>query len=128
MPKSLIGVLPMGVSESAPIPPNLPARSNGVAVQMHPALLPEDKLMVLQANDLRRKWHSLDDQRVCVLCDRIITGRQVEVKREPNGTLSVHCPTAGCPSVPSDWFYQGNSCSTSRPVHSRTREANIWNA
>jgi hypothetical protein len=128
MLKSLVRFLPMANSDSSRIPPHVPARSNCVAVQMHPTLLPEDKLTVLQANDLRRKWHSLDDQRVCVLCDRIITGRQVEVKREPNGTLSVHCPTAGCPSVPSDWFYQGNSCSTSRPVHSRTREANIWNA
>jgi hypothetical protein len=91
-------------------------------------LLPDDKLAVLQANDLRRKWHSLDDQRVCVLCDRLITGRQVEVTREPGGTFSVHCPTQGCPSVPSDWFYQGNSCSSSRPVHGRTSDANIWNA
>src|SRR6476646_9203009 len=58
---------------------------------INPAL-PEEKLAILQAADLRRKWHSLDDQRVCVLCDRTITGRQIEVRRDPGGTFSLHCP------------------------------------
>src|SRR5437588_4051169 len=99
-----------------------------VVLNMDSRLLPEEKLALLQAADVRRKWHSLDDQRVCVLCDRTITGRQLEVRREPGGTLSIHCPTEGCPSVPSDWFYQGNACSGSKPVHRRTSEASIWNA
>jgi hypothetical protein len=93
---------------------------------MNTPLLPEEKLALLQATDLRRKWHSLDDQRVCVLCDRTITGRQIEVTREPGGGLTLHCPTEGCPSVPSDWFYQGNACSTSKPVNVRMGEASIW--
>ena len=93
---------------------------------MNTPILPEEKLAILQAADFRRKWHSLDDQRVCVLCDRTITGRQIEVRREAGGTFSVHCPTEGCNSMPSDWFYQGNACSTARPVHSRTREASLW--
>jgi hypothetical protein len=91
-------------------------------------LLPEDKLALLQATDLRRKWHSLDDQRVCVLCDRVITGRQVLVKCESAGTFSLHCPTEGCPAVPSDWFYQGNACSSAKRVNVRMSEANIWNS
>ena len=93
---------------------------------MDKPLLPEDKLALLQAADLRRKWHSLDDQRVCVLCDRTITGRQIELRREPGGTYSVHCPTEGCDSVPSDWFYQGNACSTPKGVHVRMSEASMW--
>ena len=93
---------------------------------MDTPLLPEEKLSLLQATDLRRKWHSLDDQRVCVLCDRTITGRQIEVRREAGGTFSLHCPTEGCPSVPSDWFYQGNACSTSKPANVRMGEASIW--
>jgi len=93
---------------------------------MNSKLLPEEKLAILQAIDLRRKWHSLDDQRVCVLCDHTITGRQVEVGCEPGGTYSVHCPTPGCPAVPSDWFYQGNALSASRPAIHGTREATIW--
>ena len=91
-------------------------------------LLPEEKLAILQATDMRRKWHSLDDHRVCVLCDRTITGRQIEVVRESAGTYSVHCPTPGCPSVSSDWFYQGNASSASRPVTHGTREASIWSS
>ncbi|HSV62783.1 MAG TPA: hypothetical protein VLH83_05515 [Chthoniobacterales bacterium] len=90
-------------------------------------VLPEEKLAILQASDLRRKWHSLDDRRVCVLCDRTITGRQIEVTREPGGTFSVHCPTEGCPALPSDWFYQGNACSTSNSPPVRMSEANMWN-
>ena len=89
-------------------------------------LFPEDKLAILQAADLRRKWHSLDDQRICVLCDRAITGRQIAVRREGGGTCSVHCPTEGCPSVPSDWFYQGNASSIPKNATHGTREASIW--
>jgi hypothetical protein len=91
-------------------------------------ILPEDKLAILQATDLRRKWHSLDDQRVCVLCDRTITGRQIEVRREPGGGFSLHCPTEGCPSMPGDWFYQGNACSTSKNPTIRMSEASIWSS
>jgi len=89
-------------------------------------ILPEEKLAILQAADLRRKWHSLDDQRVCVLCDRTITGRQIEIRREAGETFSVHCPTEGCPSMPSDWFYQGSACSHGKPASSHTREMSIW--
>jgi len=89
-------------------------------------ILPEEKLAILQGSDLRRKWHSLDDERVCVLCDRTITGRQIELRREPGGMFSVHCPTGGCPAVPSDWFYLGNACSTPKNPTVRMTEASIW--
>jgi hypothetical protein len=94
---------------------------------MDTPLLPEDKLAVLRASDPRRKWYSLDDQRVCVLCDRTITGRQITVTREPGGVYSVHCPTEGCPAVPSDWSYQGNAAT---PKHTTVRagEVSIWNS
>lgn len=93
---------------------------------MKSKLLPEEKLAIIQAADLRRKWHSLDDQRICVLCDRTITGRQLDVVRKSGGTFSVRCPTPGCPSVPSDWFYQGNAASAFKPAILGTREASIW--
>jgi hypothetical protein len=91
-------------------------------------LLPEERLRVLQANDPRRRWHSLDDQRVCVLCGHTITGRQVLVTREPGGQYSLHCPTDGCEAMPSDWFYQGSSYSSPTNATLRTSEANIWSA
>src|SRR3954451_13953851 len=93
---------------------------------INPSLLPEDKLAILQATDLRRKWHSLDDQRVCVLCNRIITGRQIEVTRATGRRLSIHCTTEGCSSVPSDWFYQGHASGTFKSSGMRIAEARLW--
>jgi hypothetical protein len=77
-------------------------------------LLPEEKLAILQAADPRRKWYSLDDQRVCVLCGRAITGRQIEIRRDSGGRYSLKCPTPGCAALPNDWFYRGNACSTAK--------------
>jgi hypothetical protein len=90
-------------------------------------LLPEEKLAILEAADSRRKWYSLDDQRVCVLCGRTITGRQIEVTLETNGKYSVHCPTEDCPSVPGDWFYQGSACASAKSPTLRLGEASLWN-
>ena len=92
---------------------------------MNSKLLPEEKLEIIRAADTRRKWHSLDDHRICVLCDRTITGRQIEVARGPGGTYSVHCPTPGCVSLPTDWFYQGNASSASRPVIRNARSEHL---
>lgn len=89
-------------------------------------LLPEEKLALLQAADTRRKWYSLDDQRVCVLCDRAITGRQIEIRRDGNGGSTLHCPTEGCASLPSDWFYHGSSCSTMKEADRRRGEIDLW--
>ena len=93
---------------------------------MNSHLLPEEKLALLQTADPRRKWHSLDDQRVCVLCDRAITGRQIEVVRDPNGSYSFRCPTEGCPSLPSDWFYHGNACASDNKPAQRRGEVTLW--
>jgi len=90
-------------------------------------LPPQEKLALLQAADPRRKWHSVDDQRVCVLCDRTITGRQIEVTCDEAGVCSVHCPTEGCPSVPSDWFYYGTVYSGHRAQSARADEVSfLW--
>ena len=96
-----------------------------VPFQMNNSLLPEEKLAALRAADSRRKWMSLDDQRVCVLCDHVITGRQVEVTRGANGSFSVRCPTPGCLALPSDWFYQGTGFSSNASTL-RMGEASIW--
>src|ERR1044072_276788 len=115
----------MCMSAPEPIPKLARARSNGASLEMITPLLPEDKLAVLRAADTRRKWISLDDQRVCVLCDRVITGRQIAVTLSHDGTCSVHCPTPGCPAVPRDWFYQGTRRSSNASTL-RTREVNMW--
>lgn len=90
---------------------------------MSPQLLPEEKLAILQAADSHRKWYSLDDQRVCVLCDKAITGRQIDITQDSRGGYSLHCPTEGCPSVPSDWFYHG---AVMKRAGQRTVEVDLW--
>lgn len=86
----------------------------------------EERLEILQAADPRRKWYSLDDQRVCVLCNRAITGRQIEITRDSAGAFSLRCPTPGCPSVPSDWFYHGNALSGAKGPAQRSSEASFF--
>ena len=39
----------------------------------------EDKLETLQRLDQLRQWHSLDEKRYCLVCGKIITGRQIQV-------------------------------------------------
>ena len=75
----------------------------------------EDRLELLRNNDACRKWYSLDDKRVCVLCDRVLTGRQVQIKRGPHGA-TLRCPTDGCESTPNDWFYHASASSAARLV------------
>jgi len=116
----------MCASALLPIPDSPLLGFNPNFTMINPSLLPEQKLAILRVNDPRRKWHSLDDQRVCVLCGRTIIGRQIEIKREPGGSYSVHCPTENCPSVPSDWFYQGNASGSEKNPTIRTGEATLW--
>ena len=39
----------------------------------------EDKLETLQRLDQFWQWHSLDEKRYCLVCGKIITGRQIQV-------------------------------------------------
>ncbi|HEY1581895.1 MAG TPA: hypothetical protein VGF73_02215 [Chthoniobacterales bacterium] len=68
----------------------------------------DQKLSVLQEADTFRKWYSLDDRRACVLCDRVISGRMIDIWQERDGTYRLHCPTPDCPAQPRDWFYRGS--------------------
>jgi hypothetical protein len=67
----------------------------------------DEKLDVLQASDTYRKWYSLDDQRVCILCEKLINGRMIDIWQDQEGTYLLHCPTPGCSGSPRDWFYCG---------------------
>jgi hypothetical protein len=94
---------------------------------MNSQLPPDEKLALLRLADPRRKWYSLDDQRVCVLCDRTITGRQIEMVLDEAGACSFRCPTEGCPALPSDWFYHGSAFSARRDSSGRNDEASfLW--
>jgi hypothetical protein len=76
----------------------------------------DEKLKVLQEGDTFRTWHSLDDRRVCVLCDRVISGRMIDVWEDKRGTFHLHCPTPGCMATPRDWFFHGASRPPARVV------------
>jgi hypothetical protein len=65
----------------------------------------DDRLSILRTGDRFRKWNSLDDQRVCSVCERKFKGRQVEIRRFAGGRYKMYCPTLGCPSPPNQWFY-----------------------
>ena len=65
----------------------------------------EDKLEVLQRLDQFRLWHSLDEKRYCLVCGKIITGRQIQVENDirGDGPQRLNCPTERCNSIPMDW-------------------------
>jgi len=81
-------------------------RCTTVALSL-PVTIPDaDKLDALQLLDQFRPWLSLDDQRYCLVCGKIITGRQIEVSvvaTRGNGGLRASCPTERCNSIPMDW-------------------------
>jgi hypothetical protein len=64
-----------------------------------------DKLDALRRLDQFREWRSLDDKRFCLVCGKIITGRQIHVAggTRGNGQLRLSCPTERCNSIPMDW-------------------------
>jgi hypothetical protein len=64
-----------------------------------------DKLEALRRLDQFREWRSLDDKRFCLVCGKIITGRQIRMtgRARGNGSLELSCPTAQCKSIPMDW-------------------------
>ena len=70
----------------------------------------DEKLEVLRRLDQFRQWRSLDDERYCLVCGKIIAGRQIQVAggTRGNGALRVSCPTQGCNSIPMDWVLTTN--------------------
>ena len=79
------------------------------------------KLDVLRASDHFRKWKSLNDERICVLCERKFSGHEVIVT--PLGReYKLHCPTHNCHSGIHQWVYPGN------PLMSESAYADWWSA
>ena len=68
-------------------------------------LADDEKLEVLRRLDQFRHWHSLDEKRYCLVCSKLISGRQIQVDggTRGNGPLRLGCPTEKCNSIPMDW-------------------------
>ena len=68
-----------------------------------------DKLSILQANDHFRGWHTLDDERVCAICDRKFSGNEVVILISLTGDdVEVRCPTPDCQSRVHQWVHPAN--------------------
>jgi hypothetical protein len=74
------------------------------------ALSDADKLDALRRFDQFREWRSLDDQRFCLVCGKIITGQKIQVVRgtRGDGPQWLSCPTERCNSIPMDWVLPTN--------------------
>jgi hypothetical protein len=79
--------------------------SRTVALATAIRLSDQEKLEALRRLDQFRQWHSLDEKRYCLVCGKLITGRQIQVAgvTRGNGPLGLNCPTEGCNSIPMDW-------------------------
>ena len=79
--------------------------SGAVALTAPVRLSDNEHLEMLRRLDQFRAWHSLDEKRYCLVCDKLITGRQIHVAgvAHGNGPLQLNCPTEGCNSIPMDW-------------------------
>jgi hypothetical protein len=79
--------------------------SSLVALSPPVALSDADKLDALRRLDQFREWHSLDDKRFCLVCGKLITGRQIQVAggTHGNGSQQLSCPSEHCNSIPMDW-------------------------
>ncbi len=67
-----------------------------------------DKLSILRMNDHFRDWHTLDDERVCALCDRKFTGHEVVISTMGD-EVELCCPTPNCQSGVHQWLHPSNS-------------------
>jgi hypothetical protein len=76
-----------------------------VALPEATRLLDGEKLEVLRRLDQFRQWHSLDEKRYCLVCGKLITGRQIQVTggTRGNGAVRLSCPTQNCNSIAMDW-------------------------
>jgi hypothetical protein len=82
----------------------------------------DDRLSVLRAEDQFRNWRSLDDERLCIICKRKFSGRQVEIHRLGNRKYELHCPTEDCNSRPHLWIYPAT------PLVSHVIKSDSWHA
>ncbi|CAN5547142.1 hypothetical protein BH20VER3_BH20VER3_22990 [soil metagenome] len=82
---------------------------------MQKELSSEERLEILRAADEERRWQSLDEKRLCPICHRVFNGQQVEMTQEGD-SVTVRCPTPGCPSTPGVWSLVGSEAQELVPI------------
>jgi hypothetical protein len=68
----------------------------------------EEKLETLQRLDRFRQWHSLDEKRYCLVCGKIITGREIQVIWHTWKRATAHRLSDGTLSCDSDGLGSAN--------------------
>lgn len=63
----------------------------------------QERLRILRLADHERRWYSVEDKRVCLICERIISGHEIRISGSPDD-YQLACPTEGCPGNTSHWF------------------------
>ena len=119
--RPLLGFYPTTQSSSSPIV-LVDANEQTAFCVMIVHLKLDDRLLVLRAEDRFRKWRSLEDERLCIICKRKFNGRQVEICRVANRKYELHCPTEGCNSRPHLWIYPAT------PLVAHVIESDWWRA
>jgi hypothetical protein len=69
-----------------------------------------EKLETLRRLDHYRRWHSLDEKRYCLGCERIVSGHEIRVvgaEADPS-SARLACPTDNCRSIVMDWVLLPN--------------------
>jgi len=75
---------------------------------IHKHLGSDEKLGALRKGDPVRKWLSLDDRVTCILCEKTLSGRQLEVAITAQGRVRLRCSSEGCAGTPREWVHPGN--------------------
>jgi hypothetical protein len=87
----------------------------------------EEKLDLLQRLDRFRVWETLNEKRYCLVCGKIISGREIQVVRNTseNEPLRIVCPTAHCDARPVAWARPTEEVLIATVEGERRR--NLWN-
>jgi hypothetical protein len=98
-----------------------------VAISPSFALSDSDKFDALRRLDQFREWRSLDDKRFCLVCGKIINGRQIQVEGDTrgNGPPRLNCPSERCNSIPMDWVLPTDEILALAETMASEKERNI---
>lgn len=75
-----------------------------------------ERLAILQGIDHYRKWHSLNDRRLCIRCAKSFNGLQLRLHHQADGSYRVSCPTPGCDGLPKHWLFYGTDSHSGTAV------------
>ncbi len=71
---------------------------------MEPSLSLDERLVLLRKIDHCSRWYSLDDKRICGICERVFSGRQIRFQKQAQIGYALRCPTEDCPADFSHWL------------------------